>query len=732
MVFQRKNAWFFFVIALLASLEYLTMVRTMVRIDFPKDVPGLAPMIPTGIANTTIISRKNSTHAAGRSILHVLQYGPPSTAAATQFNMICVSLFLHVRMKHPHLLKNTRCNVEDLATRKMAEVKFQKNIPQAFRSREQQLDPTQFEISTVIFTNEFTKAAAEQKKRKLRNQGINVGIVQDTETLAEIGISGMVKQYAEFFSLKPGDIGLMTTYFQQGDNLRQCCGMQTSSDFGDELLPASDKAEDIKSHDFCDSLDIDSLEKQYMNSELYKLLDDYEFMKKINRPSLVHGDLNGSLCSRNNNIVRKYGNTGNGAIEYKGISLNRTNVKVERDSKDQHTNSSETLTKEVVHTLPKIAQKHGLPPPIESSSGEPPFSPWVQDYISFHKSSIVDGKLRENARYIVYECKDGATLCGGAGDRLIGMIKMFYLAMCTRRVLLIDAPFPIPLTDVFSPAHIEWNASFPETLEYLQDMNSSSELRLREKLQGYRIPRTNGPPRKKGLDDVLKSSLMTEHLEKGHLSEMAGKISLAAAAREAFMAMFQFKRVVISRAEKLKAAAGISGPYLAMHIRKGDDKMGIGPNSFYRKTDDDAVLRCYRQMKASHPDAFEMAYLASDDVITKERIANRDPSVHFAQLRPFHIDKSARSFRAVDHATVFSGVIDTWAEMLVMAESTCLILSKSMFTFASLHMRDPQACAVSLDFCNDPDHRKGDKKYFAENLAGNEFVVKIGKNTTRL
>jgi hypothetical protein len=307
---------------------------------------------------------------------------------------------------------------------------------------------------------------------------------------------------------------------------------------------------------------------------------------------------------------------------------------------------------------------------------------------------------------------------------MIGMIKMFYLAMCTRRVLLIDAPFPIPLTDVFRPAHIEWNATFPETLNSLEDMDDTIKLGMREEIRGYRVPRTNGVPRKKSLDEILESSLMADHLQTGHWSEMAGNMSVATAAREAFRAMFQFQSDVTSRAQELKDAAAISGPYVAMHIRKGDGKMGVGKIKFRRETDVEEVLRCYRQMRASHLDVFEMAYLASDDVLTKERLRNQDSSIHFANLHPFHIDLFERKSEIVDTATVYSGVIDTWAEMLVMAESTCLILSKSMFAFASLHMRDPRACAVSLHFCNDTEHRKGDNQYFWENIYDHEFVPK--------
>eukprot|EP00804_Cyclotella_cryptica_P025525 CCRYP_012016-RB/>CCRYP_012016-RB protein AED:0.04 eAED:0.04 QI:128/1/1/1/0/0.5/2/187/735 len=703
-------------IAFCASLQLRTMVQLLFRFDDEKDVLSHLPPNPSDITNITIFSRKKATleASAHESILHVFQYGVPLTASATQFHMVCVSLFLHVRIYHSALMNSTICSLGRPATGEEAKVKFHKDVPQAFKSHAHKPDPTHFEKSTVIFTTHFTKAEAAKQKADLRNQGFNVGIVHDADTMNEIGISGMVKQYADFFSLGHDYIDLMTEYFQQWHRLRECCGMQMSTYFRNELLPASDKVNGTKPHDYCGSLDINILEAQFMNMVLYKLLNDYPFMKKINRPSIVDGDLNGSYCSRYNDAVRKHGNTGNKDHEYLG--LNSMYAEVENNWKERHENFFDTLKKKSAHNLPR-ADTHDerLQWSIENSPLQPPFSPWVQDYISFHQSSIVDGNLSENAQYIVYECKNGKISCGGAGDRMIGMIKMFYLALCTRRVLIIDAPFPIPLTDVFIPAQIEWNATFPVTLDYFDDMDYFIDFGLREDIRGYRVPRTNDAPRKKSLDEIWESSLMADHLRKGGWSEEAKKVSVANIAREAYRAMFQFHRAVISRASDLKAAAGISGPYVGMHMRKGDQNMGVspaGPKFVKRETHDDEMLHCYSQLMASHPNEFKMAYLASDDVLTKQRIASKDSSIHFAQLNPFHIDKSTRESRAVDPATVYSGVLDTWAEMLVMAESTCLIISKSMFAFSSLHMRDPRACAVPLNFCNDPDHRKGDKEYF--------------------
>ena len=372
------------------------------------------------------------------------------------------------------------------------------------------------------------------------------------------------------------------------------------------------------------------------------------------------------------------------------------------------------------------------------SQPEQQFSPWVQDYISFHQSSVKDGRLKEDARYIIYECKDGKVRCGGNGDRLIGMIKMFYLALCTKRVLLIDAPFPIPLTKVLNPSHIEWNAYFPETNVYLPDMiyNETSPIGLRESVQGYRILQTNAVPRKRALDEIWKSTLLTEHLTTHQWGELASETTLASAANEAFRAMFKFDPSVIARANEFKASAGITGPYAGLHMRKGDAKMGVTGQSEmelkglrHRETDNNTTLSCYEQVKASHSNAFDVAYLASDDVHTKQEMARSDSSIRFAQnMKPFHVDLFARKEQnhqiidTIDHS-VLSGTIDAWAEMLILSESACLLISQSMFSFGSLYMRYPGRCAVRLKSCDIPAHREGHYSYYGEQVYERGWVV---------
>ena len=93
------------------------------------------------------------------------------------------------------------------------------------------------------------------------------------------------------------------------------------------------------------------------------------------------------------------------------------------------------------------------------------FPVWIQAYWERHERAIA--KLRETQsskiidanKYLVYECKSSQRLCGGLGDRLKGMVMLFYVAMVTGRILLIDAVEPFPLQQTVQPNHIFWNVS---------------------------------------------------------------------------------------------------------------------------------------------------------------------------------------------------------------------------------------------------------------------------------
>lgn len=133
---------------------------------------------------------------------------------------------------------------------------------------------------------------------------------------------------------------------------------------------------------------------------------------------------------------------------------------------------------------------------------------------------------------------------------------MFYLAMVTNRVLIIDAPFPIPLTEVFRPAYIQWNASYPDITESFSDLDYGVEWEMREDVVGYRVPRVQGVPRKWALDEMWVSDTMKKYLKNGNWD--ADNTTFAEVANEAFRAMFRFTSAVKFQANEFMKQASLT------------------------------------------------------------------------------------------------------------------------------------------------------------------------------
>ena len=360
----------------------------------------------------------SKTYAEGPTdILHVFQFGQaPRTTA-----IICASLFLHIQTRHPELLNSTLCNRGDKKVGNKREVSYfleRSDIPQAVMSQVDGSKLPPMKNTTVVFASAPDERAAAQKKLELRSKGYTVGIVQNLQTMKETQIREIVMEYASFFHLTSEQISMMIDYFELWDQLRECCGMQMSKHFRNELLPDPDKHTDITPHDYCGSIDFDEVETKLMNTDLYKVLGKSKLMDRIRRPSAVDGDLDGMYCSRYNDAVRKHGIT----MNHHKFGINNWFVGVQNHLVQE---TSGDPLEELTNLLDSENKKRtGGKRGHKFKKSEPEFSPWVQEYIAFHQASIVDGKLKDDARYIVYECKDGSVRCGGAGDRLIGMIKV--------------------------------------------------------------------------------------------------------------------------------------------------------------------------------------------------------------------------------------------------------------------------------------------------------------------
>eukprot|EP00899_Mesostigma_viride_P024151 jgi/Mesvir1/4920/Mv14586-RA.2 len=82
----------------------------------------------------------------------------------------------------------------------------------------------------------------------------------------------------------------------------------------------------------------------------------------------------------------------------------------------------------------------------------------LAEYARFHRKSLEDvasgAESGHAVRFLVFTCQAGR--CGGYGDRFKGMADALYLAIVTRRVLLIQHP-SFPLTDSLVPHGIDWH-----------------------------------------------------------------------------------------------------------------------------------------------------------------------------------------------------------------------------------------------------------------------------------
>lgn len=259
----------------------------------------------SSIGKTSGVEKENRT-----LIRHIFQNGPPRTASTTQFNILCVSLFLHIRTFSPELLNNTLCTMAGSFTNDDKAYKYtiqQSNIPQVVKSHVTEPDPRHIHKSTYVFATARNVEEANKTKSMLYSKGLNVGIVQDLQSLKTLGINHWLKIYAIFFGLTSDELELMYEYFKLWDKLRQCCGMQMSQHYRNYLLPSKDKNTAIEDHPFCNTLDPNNLEKNFMETKLFKLMSRYPLMRRINRPATVDGDLDGRYCSRYEALVKDNG-----------------------------------------------------------------------------------------------------------------------------------------------------------------------------------------------------------------------------------------------------------------------------------------------------------------------------------------------------------------------------------------------------------------------------------------
>jgi hypothetical protein len=159
----------------------------------------------------------------------------------------------------------------------------------------------------VVFTAAEDREEAAVMRETLERDGHTVAFVQDMETLKEDGLTSLVDVYVAGYGLSEKYRASLNDYFSKWEILRQCCGKQMSSKWRNDMMPEKYKLRSIKSHPTCAGIDIDEIERAFMKTDLYSLIENHPSVQVLNKPSLKDDNLNGTYCSSYNYLVRTQG-----------------------------------------------------------------------------------------------------------------------------------------------------------------------------------------------------------------------------------------------------------------------------------------------------------------------------------------------------------------------------------------------------------------------------------------
>lgn len=135
---------------------------------------------------------------------------------------------------------------------------------------------------------------------------------------------------------------------------------------------------------------------------------------------------------------------------------------------------------------------------------------WINDYTVAHALAL---REPDRQRYLVYHCSNTTGLCGGAGDRLGGMVTLFYVAMVSGRIFLVNHSSPFPLQETMIENLVRWSAALPATIErrinsmdrFDRDLTEPTKLRS---VNGSIVVQCNRFP----VDTLWGSDAMREYL----------------------------------------------------------------------------------------------------------------------------------------------------------------------------------------------------------------------------
>ena len=319
---------------------------------------------------------------------------------------------------------------------------------------------------------------------------------------------------------------------------------------------------------------------------------------------------------------------------------------------------------------------------------------WLQDYVNFHNHAMAQTNT-SSLRYMVYTCKKGVH-CSGTGNRQRGIMATFLVSILTKRVFLIDIDNPIPLNQVLEPHLIRWDVS-PENLIVessppvldVRNVQPNPLQRPGDFQDGDQVIRimANGPG---GLETIWKSTEMQQLLathKDGHFSRLTYKWL--------FYVLFRPSVALRTLVQQQRMSLGLANnsfAYIGVHVRLGgggawhgfrEQRYNLTALPQFLLLGHQLQQQLQQQQQQQHPSHTVPPPLViiSDDAIAKEILFEFDPqSVRYiANATIVHVDRSNADRNDLE------GSLQVWADVLVLAQATCLV--ESLSSFSSLARR---------------------------------------------
>lgn len=337
------------------------------------------------------------------------------------------------------------------------------------------------------------------------------------------------------------------------------------------------------------------------------------------------------------------------------------------------------------------ATNEGLPWRIAAPNVDTDIPPWMDVYVKFHDQSLKDAHQRtaetDQNKYIVFTCHKS---CSGTGNRQRAIMATFMVAVVTKRVFLIDVTHPVRLDSILEPHLVRWNDIPP----HLNSLKKTKQLKLRNK----NPPLLDSPSKFVAMADqqVIRieanSPINLERQWKtAEIKNLMNEYSLqrpyavpANLNKQIFWTLYRPTPALTERAVALRKELGVASAtskYIVLHARTGGG--GKGWKDDDRFTTDkpanlygNAKMVRHSMLKGRHAgnETFPII-VVSDDPKAKEEIFAMDPTaIRYANTKIIHVDRSKRKDNNLE------GSIAVWADILVMAEATCIVKGRGSFS----------------------------------------------------